>query len=159
METYQDKTMNKRDDFRNNEEADSMNEVLRGEKSAVEVYEQALSKLDSDPEANRLREILKDHKQAVTYWSNEVKLEGSEPDESSGVWGVAAETLVGAAKLIGNSSTLKALKEGEEHGLKEYEGFMESEDASIKHKSFVKDTLITNQRKHINSLNALIKIQ
>lgn len=43
------------------------------------------------------------------------------PVHDSGAWGEWAKLVMGTAKLLGDKAALKALKEGEESGLKEYQ--------------------------------------
>jgi hypothetical protein len=49
---------------------------------------------------------------------------------------------------------LKALKEGEEHGLKEYQDAAEDADASQRH--LILETMIPAQQRHIDILDAMI---
>jgi hypothetical protein len=138
-------------------EVDDMNQILRGEISATESYQQVMEKLAHDPEAVRLQEFLDDHHNAVTYWKAQVDDKGALADQSSGSWGTAVEAIVGAAKLLGSTATLAALKEGEEHGLKMYERLLESSELTDRNKSYIRDFLIPNQCKHINSLKVMMK--
>ena len=55
---------------------------------------------------------------------------GGEASDSSGAWGTWAQIVQGTMNLFGDKSALKALKEGEEHGLKDYEEGIDDVDAS-----------------------------
>lgn len=134
-----------------------MNRILRGEISAAEAYQQVMEKVSHDPEAIRLQEFLDDHHNAITYWKAQVDDKGALAEQSSGPWGTAVEVIVATAKLLGNTLTLAALKEGEEHGLKMYENLLESPELSERNKSYIRDFLIPNQCKHINSLKVLMR--
>ena len=138
---------------------DNMEEVLRGEMSAVEAYEQVIEKIDETPEVIHLRELLINHREAVSYWKRQVRTEHATPDNFSGTWGVFVETFVGVAKLLGSTATLKALKEGEEHGLSQYENLLEDESASLVNKNYIRNVLIPNQKRHISTIEAMVKIQ
>jgi hypothetical protein len=98
-----------------------LNSLLRGEISAKETYQQAIDKLskDGDPDVEVLREIAREHTGAVDRLRDAVRRAGGEPDESAGAWGAFAKGVEGIAKAFGEQSSLKALKEGEEHGLKD----------------------------------------
>jgi hypothetical protein len=46
---------------------------------------------------------------------------GGEPAESSGIWGMWIRAVEAAAQLFGVAAALKALKEGEEQGISDYQ--------------------------------------
>lgn len=137
---------------------ESINEILRGEISALESYEQIFSKIESDAEKKRLNEFRNEHLAAIDFWKNQAKMQGAVPDSDSGIWGKAVEAFVGTSKLFGNTTALKALKEGEEHGLNNYKDLLDRDDLTVLQKDQIKRQFIPVQEKHINSLNAMIKI-
>src|SRR5437762_13622311 len=98
-----------------------LNSLLRGELAATETYQQALPKLEGTPGYEELRRIHKEHREAANTLRQHVhKVEGR-PDQSSGAWGAFAKAVEGTAKAFGVDAALKAVKQGEEHGVKEYE--------------------------------------
>ena len=58
------------------------------------------------------------------------------------------------AKLFGDTSALKALKEGEEHGLKDYREALEDVDGSTRR--LIAEVLIPAQQRHITTLDAMM---
>lgn len=139
----------------NPEAVENLNELLRGELSAVETYRQALDKVQGQPEANKLRQVQMDHQQVANKITKHVISLGGKPSQSSGAWGTWATTVEGSAKLLGNAAAFKALKEGEEHGVKEYQEILE--ETSVPQS--VKDDLKTNlskQQEHIKILDQFI---
>ena len=53
------------------------NNLLQGELSAVETYQQALEKFGSEPQAQTLREILRDHQDSASILTqNIIKMGG-----------------------------------------------------------------------------------
>ena len=74
----------------------------------------------------------------------------TEREEDSGAWGGFAKMVTGAAKLVGYKATLKALKEGEEHGLKEYEDALQKVDVSYRP---IVSKYLARQRQHISILD------
>lgn len=138
--------------------AEAMNRILRGEISAVEAYQQVIDKISKDPEHVRLHEFLDHHADLVAYWERQVLEEHMMPDDSSGPWGYVVEAFVGTAKLFGSAAALRALKEGEEHGLKEYQNFLRNDYVAEEHKRYVRDTVIPNLQRHINSIEAMLKM-
>lgn len=137
---------------------ESINEILRGEISAAEAYDQVFETLDSDVEKSRLNEFRQEHLACVDFWKTQAKMDGTMPETESGIWGKAVEAFVGTSKLFGNTTALRALKEGEEHGLKNYKDLLKREDITPLQKDQIKRQFIPTQEKHINSLNAMIKM-
>ncbi len=100
---------------------DSLNALLRGEIAATETYQQALAKVGDDPRAAELHKIRDAHRTAANTLRQHVHEHGGKPDQGSGGWGVYAKSVAAAASIFGDTAALKALKEGEEYGLKDYE--------------------------------------
>src|SRR5262249_42745798 len=100
---------------------DSLNSLLRGGLSAAETYQPALAKVGQAPGADELRRIHKEHVEAANTLRKHVHGEGGKPDQGSGAWGAFAKAVEGTAKLFGNTAALKALKTGEEKGIRDYE--------------------------------------
>ncbi len=138
--------------FANTESVDELNGLLEGELSAVETYKQALKQIKSTD----LENALKNHESAVVALRDHVVSAGGEPVQTSGVWGTWAEAVTGTAKLIGNESALKAFKEGEQHGVDEYQEALKDDEVPVVAKTLIKDKLLPNQRLHIDNLNKLI---
>ena len=132
------------------------NELLRGEISAVETYRQALEKVGTEPGSDRLRQFHDDHAQAVTELQRHVMKLGGSPSTDSGAWGVWAKTVVGSAKVLGDTAALKALKEGEQHGVKEYKELLENKNASEELKTIVRGSILPKQEEHIKFLDQMI---
>jgi hypothetical protein len=104
---------------------EELNKCLRNELSAIETYQQALEKnrarYGRDGNFERLTRILNEHRHAAARLRTIVEQQGAMPSTDSGAWGAWSKTVMGAATLFGDKAALKALKEGEESGLKEYE--------------------------------------
>jgi len=132
-----------------------LNSLLRGEMSAIETYRQALEKAGTEPGATDLHRFAMDHRDAAAQLWQHVERYGGKPSEGSGAWGAWAKTVEGAAKLFGNAAALKALKEGEEHGLKEYQDALYDQDLADDCRDLIRG-LIEKQREHIVALDRLI---
>ncbi len=137
----------------------AMNRLVRGEISAVEAYESIIDKIDSKPELERLNEMLKNHRSNVTYFKKMALKQNELPEYDSGIWGTVVSLFVGSAKLFGNTAALKSLKEGEEHGLKEYQKLLENDEVPMHVKSYVRDKIMPTLHMNINSISAMMKIQ
>ena len=137
-----------------------LNSFLRGEISAAETYRMAIDKVadsdDLDAEANLglLREIQQEHGRAAQAIRDRIRELGGDPSDSSGAWGAWAKFTQGTANLFGDAASLKSLKEGEEHGLKDYQEGVDDIDATSA--ELVQNQLIPAQQKHINLLDQLI---
>ena len=70
-------------------------------------------------------------------------------------WGTFAKAVEGTAKLLGNTAALKALKEGEEHGLKDYEDAPQDKHLPADCQTLIRG-LMEKQREHIIVLDRLI---
>ena len=133
------------------------NKLLRGEISAIETYETALKKADDHPAiAAKLKDMHQDHVQAAELLRGRVRALGGEPETGSGAWGAFANTVAGAASLAGDKAALKALKEGEEHGLKDYDNQLDDFDPETK--QLVQTELIPRSKAHIAALDELMKM-
>ncbi|MGH7214267.1 MAG: DUF2383 domain-containing protein [Tepidisphaeraceae bacterium] len=141
-----------------------LNSFLRGEISAAETYRMAIDKVADSEAASQqaanlglLREIQEEHGRAAQAIRDRIRELGGEASDSSGAWGAWAKFTQGTANLFGDSSALKALKEGEEHGLKDYSDGLD--DIDITSAELVQNQLIPAQQRHINLLDQLIGAQ
>lgn len=134
---------------------DVCNRLLRGELSAVETYRQTIRKFEGDPAVNTLRQIQAEHEYAAELLRNNVLEMGGEPSSDSGAWGAFANTVQGVAKAFGESSALKSLQQGEEHGLDDYEDAIEDDDVMPGCKDMIRAELMPRTRQHIASLQEL----
>src|SRR5690349_1458746 len=128
-----------------------LNRLLRGELSAVETYQQALESVSDVQAMRELERISQEHAQAVSLLREEIRGFGGIADESSGAWGLWAQAVEGTAKIFGETAALKALKEGEEHGLKEYQAIMNDPDLLPELKSLLTERLQLRQKEHIET--------
>ena len=135
---------------------EQLNSLLRGEISAAETYRIAIGKAEGDhpTEVASLREIARVHGEHAQKLREQIRRLGGEADDSSGAWGAWAKTVEGLSSLFGDESALKALKEGEEHGLKEYQDAADDADASCR--EMIVETMVPAQQRHIDILDAMI---
>ena len=137
---------------------DTLNSLLRGEISATETYQQAMAKVGSEAGAADLRRIHEEHREAANTLRQHVHSHGGQPDQGSGAWGAFAKTVEGGAKLFGNAAAIKALKEGEEHGIKEYEEALQDADLPAECRTLISSQLLPRTRAHIPVLDRLIAV-
>ena len=138
---------------------DDLNKCLRSELSAIETYQQALEKIRSehaqDASFQQLSQMLSDHRDAASRVRTLVQQHGGTPSTDSGAWGTWSKTIMGAAKLLGDKTALKALKEGEESGVKEYQALVQDSGTPPDVRDEI-SSIMARQREHISRLDALI---
>jgi len=141
---------------------DEMNKLLRSELSAVETYQQALEreqqKFGQEAELQRLNVILTEHQQAASELRTQIQQLGGTPVQDSGAWGTWSKIVMGTATLLGDKAALRALKEGEESGLKEYQEALQDPDTPPEVKTVI-NSLLARQQAHIRTLDELMTKQ
>ena len=141
-------------------EPNDLNSCIRSELAATETYRQALEKQrerhGQEPAFRELDDMMREHEEAAERWRAIVPRLGGTPTTDSGAWGTWSKTVMGTAKLFGDKAALKALKEGEESGLKEYRAFADDESAPPEVKSLAAQ-LAKRREAHIGVLDRLIE--
>jgi uncharacterized protein (TIGR02284 family) len=134
----------------------ALNALLRGEMSAVETYRQALAKLGDTKGAPQLRRIQDEHRDAVNVLRQHVIDHGGKPESTSGAWGAFASLVEGTAKLFGPDAALKALKEGEQQGVRDYEAALAAGELPAECRKLIHSKLHPQTLKHIPVLDGLM---
>lgn len=139
------------------EQTTLLNSLLRGEMSAIETYRMALDKLKGDTSSGvtELQTMQRDHRDAADALWHHMERKGKQPSEGSGAWGAFAKAVEGTAKLFGNAAALKALKEGEEHGLKEYRAAIDDDSCTPELETLLRG-FASRQQAHIQTLDRMI---
>ena len=138
---------------------DWLNSLLRGELAAIETYEQALAKFSKEPQAEDLQRLQAEHHDAVKKLRKHIRKCGGRPARSSGAWGTWAKLIEGAAKLLGTTAALKALEEGEEQGVSDYEKALQDETLPDECKHIIRDELLPQTQAHIRDLGRLMSMK
>jgi uncharacterized protein (TIGR02284 family) len=129
-----------------------LNALLRGELAATETYQQALAKVGDEPGAADLRRARDDHREMANALRVHVRDHGGTPDHGSGAWGAFARAWTAGAKLFGNKAALRALKQGEGHGLKSYESALKDDDLPADCKELIR-SFVARTHDHLNALD------
>ncbi len=132
---------------------DQLNSFLRGEISAVETYNQAITKLRTTPYASQLEDCKRSHEQRVQLLKEQIRLLGGTPADASGPWGAFAKLIEGGAATVGEKSAIAALEEGEDHGLRDYRSDIAKLDPEVR--TFVEQRLIPEQQRTQSGLSTL----
>jgi hypothetical protein len=92
----------------------SLNELLRGELSAVESYDKALPAVDGEPRVRAdLLECRASHEDRAQRIREAILQVGGEPAHDSGAWGLFARSISGGARALGWKTVVTTLEEGE----------------------------------------------
>lgn len=134
-----------------------LDKLLRGEMAAIETYRQAIDAVEEDhAAAEDLRSLRRDHRDAADALWHHLEAHGLEPSHGSGAWGTFAQAVEGAARLLGNKAAIKALKEGEELGLENYEEALRA-GLPADCESLIRDRLLPRQRSHLPVIDRLLQ--
>lgn len=140
-------------------DVEALNALLRGEISAVETYQQAIGKF-TQPEdrhlANVLTRVRDEHNRSVDILRERVIAHGGTPSDGAGVWGVFANLVEGAAKLLGPQTALAALKQGELYGKEQYEKAVEKGGVSPECLFLIRNDLMPKCQQHMTTIEQLI---
>lgn len=130
-----------------------LDELIRGEKSAIESIDTVLNKIDDSAERSELSTIREDHVRAVDTLQRYGSFDANEEAQSSGPWGSFTKAFTGGASLFGDKAALQALKVGEQHGINDYREALESDGISSELKNIIQTELLPNQERHLNTIN------
>jgi hypothetical protein len=132
------------------------NSLIRGQTAAVETYTQALPVFEDMSIRSDLQQIRNEHDKIVQRLKGFVRDLNEKPEETSGTWGYWASLVTGAAKMVGDQTTLAALRTGEEHGINQYESALEDNSVAEDLKAVIRTEFIPACQRHVQTLNALI---
>lgn len=141
-------------------DVNDLNSCLRGELAAVETYKQGLDKIRSefgqDPKFQQLAQMLRHHQEAASSLQTLIQQNGGTPTTDSGAWGAWSNTVMGAARLFGDRAALKALKEGEESGVKQYQRVLDDSSAPASVRTTVSG-LMQRTQQHVSQLDQMME--
>ena len=134
-----------------------LHRLLRGELAAVESYEHALRDVRDHPAHELLWSFLEDHRRAVSVLTGHTAAAGDTPATTAGVWGAFVRAVEKAAAWIDDPTTLKALKEGEVHGVDEYRNALSENHLDLSLRRIVAEELLPLQLEHVEELDLLVE--
>ncbi|MBC7817425.1 MAG: DUF2383 domain-containing protein [Planctomycetaceae bacterium] len=137
----------------------TLHSLQRGELAATETYQQILRNFKGFAEVIDLEEIRKDHRTAANALRQHIREHGDVPEKDSGTWGTFAKAVEGTAKVFGQGLALKALKEGEERGIKDYENALADQELQSDCRVLIETELLPKTRAHVSVLSRLISGQ
>lgn len=126
-----------------------VDELIRGEISAVESFDTVINKIKDASELTKLSELRQDHVRAVENLKKFAAGEVLGNTDSSGPWGTFTTAFAGGASFFGDKAAITALKVGEEHGLNEYKEALADDGIRPEVKELIRSELIPNQERHL----------
>ena len=132
----------------NTNQIDKINELLRGEISAVETYDIAIGRLEANSAARHTLIACRDsHQNRVEMMAKQVVKVGGEPSHQSGPWGAFARTVEIGAAAFGEKLAIAALEEGEDKGLRDYREAIASTEGTTRD-LLMRDVLPLQEQTH-----------
>jgi len=137
-------------------DVDALNSLLRSQLAALETYDRAMSKFEDHHLIAELQGIREEHARAIAQLRERVIQFGGEPCEGSDLWGACAAAITGPEQVIGPTTALAALRQGEEHSINELEDVLKNENVNTECKKLLRTDLLPCSRKHVEELNRLM---
>jgi hypothetical protein len=130
-----------------------VDELIRGELAAIRSIDAILNKIKDQNEKNQLSSMRQDHVKACDKLkqyagSNEIK----EVKDDGGPWGSFAKSFTSGASFFGDKAAIKALKVGEEYGLRDYKEALNADGISSEVKEVIRNELLPQQEQHIRMI-------
>jgi hypothetical protein len=126
-----------------NRSVTSLNSLLRGELSAVEIYRYTYDRVSNPRFRACLDDCMQSHARRIQLLRRRIQALGGIPTRSSGTWGVFAMTIALSADLFGITGLVAALELGEARGRTDYLRALPKLDPQSR--AFVKAQLIPPQ--------------
>ena len=133
-----------------------LDDLIRGEMAAVKSYNEVLEDVKDKGERAKLEKIKADHENAVSKLKGFASADVKEDSEGAGAWGAFATAWTGGAKLMGNDTALKALTQGEEHGVKEYKEALEDDKIQPELKQMIRTQFLPKQEEHLKTIKTMM---
>ena len=143
----------------NNEEAGDLSTLVKGELAAVQTYKQALEKVAGrESVGTELRRLETDHEEALSVLQGHMTSVNAEVPTDAGLWGEWSKAVEGTAKMFGDKAAIKALKEGEEHGVHIYEDALRNQTLDAQIRGIIRSKLLPKTKAHIPVLDRLLAV-
>lgn len=133
------------------------NKMLRGERSAVEAYDEVIDKFSDHPSIKQLEGIRDEHVQSAEDLENLVFKMGGEPDSESGTWGTFVTALQKAVNLLGKDAAIDILIQGEEKGWNDYRSTLDTRDLTPECRNLFETQLFPRIENHLVILTEIAK--
>jgi demethoxyubiquinone hydroxylase (CLK1/Coq7/Cat5 family) len=133
---------------------EALDSLLRGELSAIETYSHVIHKFPESTAAASLQGIRSEHLHSVETLRSLILGNGGDPSTDSGAWGGFAGAVEALAALFGDNSAIAMLRQGEEHGINQYNKALEDPEVSPAAKEAIRNGLLPALHGHLKTLAA-----
>lgn len=130
-----------------------VDELIRGEISAVQSFRTVLGKIKDTNERTALEKMLQDHVGAVDKLKRFAEKKFESKVESARPWGAFTKAFAGGASFFGDKAALAALKIGEQHGINEYQEAIKDDSIDQEVRNLIQTELLPNQERHLQTIN------
>lgn len=134
----------------------ALNALFRAELTAVESYDRGLPEFEKGPAAADLHRLRDAHAEAVAQLRERVVRCGAEPTEGPCTWTGFAAAAGDAVKALGPATVLRALHEGEQYAVGEYEAALTGGQLDAETANLVRSHLLPQCREHVLHLDRLL---
>src|SRR5262249_12532637 len=111
----------------------------------------------NEPCASDLNAILVEHRTAAQVLRRQVNRQGGTPAWSPGTWGGHGLAVDQVSPTGGLAGTFRALMEGEERGVREYEQALQERCLDPQSRSLISSVLIPRTRSHSSLLDRFVQ--
>jgi hypothetical protein len=137
-------------------DVEQLNAFLSGELAAVQAYELALDHLEPASRARgHLETCLRSHQKRVGLLRAAIEQLGGQPAHGAGAWEALVQVIEGHTDSTGDTPTVAALVQGEDHTLAEYHTDLSSLDA--RSRQMVQFELVPKQLQSHHAIHELRK--
>jgi hypothetical protein len=131
----------------------NLENLIKLESSALQCLHSVLPKIKNTNEKEVLTSIWQDHLDAINKLKKKSHITFQEEEMKTGPWVFLVTTFFKGASFLGDRTTLRALKFGEEHSLNEYREFMKNPENDSNLKELIQNEIIPIQEKHIRTID------
>jgi hypothetical protein len=135
---------------------DTVCALVKDELATIETYRLALERLGGRPEGADLRRIENDHEEAVSLLQERVARAGVEPPTSAGAWGFWMKLKEATASLGGERAAMRALRDGEERDIADYEQALSNTELDYELKELIGAHILPKTKSHLTLLDQYI---
>lgn len=134
---------------------DSVNGLIRDELTTLEGYHEARAKVRGVT-ATELRRLENDHEKAAAMLQEKLAERGIEPATRAGGRGGLSRLWESAASVFGEKAVLRALKDEEEQGIKDYERVLDDDETPPDIRALIRMELLPQAKAHIPVLDRFL---
>ena len=137
--------------------ADTLNQLLECELSALETYQRAFKKLKEAAGIDELYAIEEEHWGSANLLRQRIRKLGASPVATSGVWGAWPLGVEGTSRVVGEVADLEALKQEEAHSLRMYREVLTTASLDAESKEMIADVLLPRSERHLSMVEGIEK--